>query len=170
MKKIKHNKFPIVTVAAISDDFIIGDGNKLLWHLPNDLKRLKNITLGNPIIMGRKTYESIGRPLPGRKTIVISRSAQELPSPIKVCNDLSIALECAVQLKRPIFVVGGGQVYSQTIALADSLHLTQIHCYANGDIFFPEIPDYMTLKKQCYYESNINYTYEYYERAEKNEI
>jgi len=160
----------ISLVAARSENGVIGNGNEIPWSAKGEQKLFKEITMGGVLVMGRKTYESIGRPLPGRKTIVISRSAQELPSPIKVCNDLSIALECAVQLKRPIFVVGGGQLYSQTIALADSLHLTQIHCYANGDTFFPEIPDYMTLKKQCYYESNINYTYEYYERAEKNEI
>ena len=69
---IKENKFPIVSIVAVSKDFIIGDGNKMLWHLPNDLKRLKSITLGNPLIMGRKTFDSIGKPLPGRANIVLT--------------------------------------------------------------------------------------------------
>ena len=69
---IKKNQFPIVTIVAVSNDFIIGDGNKMLWHLPNDLKRLKSITLGNPLIMGRKTFDSIGKPLPGRANIVLT--------------------------------------------------------------------------------------------------
>ena len=72
MQTIKTNKFPIVTIVAVSKDFIIGDGNQMLWHLPNDLKRLKSITLGNPLIMGRKTFDSIGKPLPGRANIVLT--------------------------------------------------------------------------------------------------
>ena len=72
METIKKNKFPIVTIVAVSRDFIIGDGNKMLWHLPNDLKRLKSITLGNPLIMGRKTFDSIGKPLPGRANIILT--------------------------------------------------------------------------------------------------
>ena len=72
MKIIQKNKFPIVTIVAVSKDFIIGDGNKMLWHLPNDLKRLKSITLGNPLIMGRKTFDSIGKPLPGRANIILT--------------------------------------------------------------------------------------------------
>ena len=72
MKKIEKNRFRIVTIVAVSKDFIIGDGNQMLWHLPNDLKRLKSITFGNPLIMGRKTYESIGRPLPNRINYVVS--------------------------------------------------------------------------------------------------
>ena len=69
---IKKNKFPLVAIVAVSRDFIIGDGNKMLWHLPNDLKRLKSITLGNPLIMGRKTFDSIGKPLPERANIILT--------------------------------------------------------------------------------------------------
>ena len=72
METIKKNKFPLVSIVAVSRDFIIGDGNKMLWHLPNDLKRLKSITFGNPLIMGRKTYDSIGKPLPGRANIILT--------------------------------------------------------------------------------------------------
>ncbi len=72
MEKIKKNEFPIVAIVAVSKDFIIGDGNKMLWHLPNDLKRLKSITIGNPLIMGRKTFDSIGKPLPGRANIILT--------------------------------------------------------------------------------------------------
>ena len=72
MEKINKNRFRIVTIVAVSKDFIIGDGNQMLWHLPNDLKRLKSITLGNPLIMGRKTFDSIGKPLPGRANIILT--------------------------------------------------------------------------------------------------
>ena len=72
MKTIKKNRFSIVTIVAVSKDFIIGDGNQMLWHLPNDLKRLKSITLGNPLIMGRKTFDSIGKPLAGRANIILT--------------------------------------------------------------------------------------------------
>ena len=72
METIKKNRFRIVTIVAVSKDFIIGDGNQMLWHLPNDLKRLKSITLGNPLIMGRKTFDSIGKPLPGRANIILT--------------------------------------------------------------------------------------------------
>ena len=72
METIEKNKFRIVTIVAVSKDFIIGDGNQMLWHLPNDLKRLKSITLGNPLIMGRKTFDSIGKPLPGRANIILT--------------------------------------------------------------------------------------------------
>ena len=72
MERIKKNKFPIVSIVAVSKDFIIGDGNKMLWHLPNDLKRLKSITFGNPLIMGRRTFDSIGKPLPGRANIILT--------------------------------------------------------------------------------------------------
>ena len=72
MKKIEKNRFRIVTIVAVSKDFIIGDGNQMLWHLPNDLKRLKSITLGNPLIMGRKTFDSIGKPLTGRANIILT--------------------------------------------------------------------------------------------------
>ena len=72
VETIKKNRFRIVTIVAVSKDFIIGDGNQMLWHLPNDLKRLKSITLGNPLIMGRKTFDSIGKPLPGRANIILT--------------------------------------------------------------------------------------------------
>ena len=159
----------ISLVAAKSENGVIGNGNEIPWSAKGEQTLFKEITMGGVLVMGRKTYDSIGRPLPGRETIVISRSAKNSPDPIKICSTLSIALESAMQLKKPIFVVGGGQVYSQAISIADSIHLTQIHCHAEGDIFFPEIPNYMRLKKQCYYESNINYTYEYYERVKKSE-
>ena len=160
----------ISLVAAKAENGVIGNGYEIPWRAKGEQKLFKEITMGGVLIMGRKTYESIGKPLPGRETIVISRGTKNYPEPIKVCSTLSLALESAAQLKKPIFVIGGGEVYSQAISLADSIHLTQIHCRAEGDVFFPEIPNHMRLKKQCHYESNINYTYEYYERVKENEI
>ena len=77
MKKIEENEFPIVAIVAVSKDFIIGDGKKMLWYLPNDLKRLKSLTLGNPLIMGRKTFDSIGKPLSGRANIVLTKQRNQ---------------------------------------------------------------------------------------------
>ena len=91
MKKIFNNEFPIIAIVAMTKNFIIGDGFKMLWHLPEDLKRLKKITMGNPLIMGRKTYESIGKPLPGRANIILSRNlAADKSSGLKfVVNDFT---------------------------------------------------------------------------------
>ena len=95
MKKINDNKFPLVAIVAVSKDFIIGDGKKMLWHLPNDLQRLKYLTLGNPLIMGRKTFESIGKPLPGRANIVLTNQTNQKEE-VKLEKYIARSLEEAV--------------------------------------------------------------------------
>ena len=108
----------ISLVAAKSENGVIGNGNEIPWRAKGEQKLFKEITMGGVLIMGRKTYDSIGKPLPGRETIVISRGTKNYPDPIKICSTLSLALESAAQLKKPIFVIGGGEVYSQAISLA----------------------------------------------------
>lgn len=129
----------ISLIAACSENRVIGNGGKIPWHLPDDFRRFKARTMGHPIIMGRKTYESIGRPLPGRTNIVITRdSGREIPGCI-VVSSLTEAIERAKGIdKEEIFVIGGGQVYAEALPLADRLYLTLIHAIIDGDAFFPE--------------------------------
>jgi len=128
-------------IAALSSNNVIGRNNALPWHLSADLQHFKRLTLGKPIVMGRHTYESIGRPLPGRENIVISRNtALQIPG-CHVCVGLGQALRLAQQLQpqQMAMVIGGGQLYRQALPQADWLYLTRIHAQFAGDTFFPEI-------------------------------
>lgn len=141
-------------IVAIDLNNAIGYKNELLWHLSQDLKYFKKTTSGHPVIMGRKTYESIGRPLPGRRNIVISRgsisteqiaSANELikdksVTSFEVVSDISSLIGESKKSADEFFVMGGGQLYKQLFDFADRLYITQIHAAApNADTYFPEI-------------------------------
>ena len=127
----------IYLVAAVAKNGVIGANGKLPWHLPEDLKHFKNLTLGHPIIMGRRTWESLGKPLPGRENIVISRKAGfEAPG-----ASVAASVEAAVALctGEPVaFVIGGAAIYAAAMALADGLVLTEIQREFEGDTRFPE--------------------------------
>lgn len=129
-------------IAAVGRNRAIGRHNQLLWQLPGDLPRFKHLTMGHPVIMGRKTYESIGQPLPGRLNIVISRRGGGDAGGITVCNSLSAALDCACAAAPPdgeVFVIGGGDIYAQAIRQADRLYLTEVDdAPADADTFFPD--------------------------------
>ncbi len=128
-------------IAAVAEDGAIGKDNGLLWHLPEDLKYFKATTMGCPVIMGRRTFESIGRPLPGRRNIVISGTLRIQDERLTVVSGLSEAFEAAQGdgLDR-CFVIGGAQLYSEAIPEADRLYLTRIHATApDADRFFPPI-------------------------------
>ncbi|RAU16845.1 dihydrofolate reductase [Nitrincola tibetensis] len=134
----------ISIIVAQSTNRVIGRQNKLPWYLPEDLKYFKRITQGKPIIMGRKTYESIGRPLPGRLNIVITRSATYQPLGVKVVNSLEAAIELAehqalIDGVDEALVIGGAEIYQQAMSLAERLYLTQVHAEIEGDAYFPEI-------------------------------
>jgi len=131
MKRLK-------AIAAMSLNRVIGCGNKIPWHLPEDFKWFKQMTTGHTIIMGRKTFESIGRPLPNRKTIVISRSGFAHPGVVTVSNleDLDITAEPG-----DVFICGGAQLYAQTLALCSDLYLTLVKREVEGDAFFPRFED-----------------------------
>lgn len=118
----------------------IGKNNSLLWHIPEELKRFKSITMGHPIIMGRKTYESIGKPLPGRTNIVITRDEDYSSDGVEVVHSLEEALRFAslTQGDDEIFVIGGGQIYQQAINLADKLYLTIVDDNPEADTYFPD--------------------------------
>jgi dihydrofolate reductase len=117
----------------------IGKENQLLWHLPKDLKRFKELTSGYPIIMGRKTYESIGKPLPNRTNIVISRKNDWFEEGILIVGSIKEAVKFAKKIDEEVFVIGGGNIYEQTIDLADKLEVTLVDAVLDADTFFPKI-------------------------------
>lgn len=129
----------LALIAAVARNRAIGKDNALLVHLPQDLPRFKRLTLGSPIIMGRKTWESIGRPLPGRRNIVLTRNAQRHAAGAETAPSFAAAL-ALVQDAARVFVIGGEQVYAEALPLADELHLTEIHADFAADAFFPEWP------------------------------
>ena len=127
-------------VVAVSENNVIGKDNQLLWSLPNDMKFFKNTTWGMPVIMGRKTFESLGKPLPGRTNIVItSKPDWQSPGTITV-SSLDEAIHAAEETDaKEVFVIGGGQVYKQSMPVANRIYYTRVHTKVEGDTFFPEI-------------------------------
>lgn len=128
-------------IVAANTEGAIGRNNELLWHLPKDLKRFKTLTMGKPILMGRKTFESIGKPLPGRTSFVITRNSAFQADGVVTCA----SLEDAVQKARgthadEAFVIGGGEIYIQALPLADRIYLTRVYEKSEGDAHF-RIPD-----------------------------
>lgn len=128
----------ISLIVAMASNRAIGLNNQMPWHLSADLKKFKKITMGAPILMGRKTYESIGRPLPGRTNIIISRNPSYSQPGCRVCNDIDAALASCGEVKE-VFIIGGSDFYKSMLPVADTLYLTQIHREFPGDTFFPEI-------------------------------
>lgn len=128
-------------IVAVSENGVIGRGGGLPWRLSADLKRFKQITMGHSIIMGRRTWESIGRPLPGRRTIVVSRQAGYQPNPdVQVAQSLDAAIELAASMGEiEAFVIGGGELYREALAHADRLYLTRIAAQVEGDTTFPDV-------------------------------
>lgn len=127
----------ITIVVAIAQNKAIGKNNQLLWHLPADLKHFKEITSGHTIIMGRKTYDSIGKPLPNRRNIVITRQALQLPG-CEVVPSLNAALALC-QNETELYIIGGAQIYKEALPLTDTIYLTEVHQSFEADTFFPEI-------------------------------
>lgn len=132
---------PVVSiVVAASTNNVIGIDGELPWRLPEDLKRFKAITMGKPIIMGRLTHESIGRPLPGRQNIVLTRRADYRVPGCDVVADPQAALQAAADADK-VMVIGGGQVYRQFLSQASEIYLTRVHTTTVGDAFFPSLHD-----------------------------
>lgn len=129
-------KTELALIAAVARNGAIGKDNALLWRLPEDLKFFKRTTLGCPVLMGRKTFESIGRPLPGRRNVVITRNAQWTHEGVDVVHSLDEAL-ALVTTEAKVFVIGGGELYAQALPLADQIILTEVDADFEGDTFFP---------------------------------
>lgn len=148
----------IKIIAAISKNRVLGNDNKLIWSLPNDLKRFKKLTTNNTVVMGRKTYESIGRPLPNRRNIVITRDENYHDDNIEVVNSIEEAL---LLCNNDCFIIGGGQIYQQTLDLAEKIYLTIVDEEFEGDAFFPELgKDWFKISKVDN-EINENHNYKY---------
>ena len=128
----------ITIIAAIAKNNALGKDNKLIWHLPADLKRFKKVTLGHHIIMGRKTFESLGKPLPNRTTIIITRNKNFTQHGCIVVNSLNEAIEATKEDENP-YILGGAEIYKQALDIADKLDLTFVHQNFEADVFFPEI-------------------------------
>lgn len=130
---------PVVAlIVAVAKNGVIGINNTLPWRLPEDLKRFKALTTGHAIIMGRKTFESLGRPLPNRRNIVISRNPDCRFDGAEVFASLAAAIAACAGAAR-VFVIGGGEIYAQALGLADELHLTEVDLAPEGDAFFPPV-------------------------------
>lgn len=127
----------ISVIVAVAQNGVIGGGNTLLWHISEDLRRFKSITMGHPVIMGRRTFESVGRPLPGRTNVVVSRREDYTPEGVTVVRSLEEAFALFPQ-EEEIFVTGGGQIYAQAMPLADKLYLTTVEKDYDGDTRFPD--------------------------------
>lgn len=126
-------------VVAMGEKNEIGFENQLLWHLPKDLKHFKEITSGHPVIMGRKTYESIGKPLPNRTNIVVSRKIDWFEEGILIVGSIKEAVKFAKKIDEEIFIIGGGKIYEQTMDVVDKLEVTLVKADLEADTFFPKI-------------------------------
>ncbi|MFY7844142.1 dihydrofolate reductase [Chryseobacterium gambrini] len=126
-------------VVAMGENNEIGFENQLLWHLPKDLKHFKEITSGHPVIMGRKTYESIGKPLPNRTNIVVSRKTDWFEEGILIVGSIKEAIKFAKKIDEEIFIIGGGKIYEQTMDIVDKLEVTLVKADLEADTFFPKI-------------------------------
>ena len=128
----------VALIAARSDNNVIGSEGRIPWHLPADLKHFKALTVGHAIMMGRKTFESIGKPLPDRLTVVVSRNRDYKRAGITVVHSPEAALAFADQNETEVFVCGGAEIYRLALPLANRMYLTRVHTVVRGNVLFPE--------------------------------
>jgi len=130
----------ISLIAAVGLNNQLGGDNKMLWHIPEDFKLFKSRTMGHHMIMGRKTFESIGRPLPGRTSIILSRDSSFKAQGVFIFDDLEVAIDYAKERRESeLFIIGGAQIYSQALPLADKIYLSRIDYNGDADAYFPKI-------------------------------
>ena len=135
----RDKQMTISIIVAIAENHAIGKDNKLLWHLPNDLKHFKTITSGHTVIMGRKTYDSVGKPLPNRRNVIITRQHIDIPG-CEVVNSLEEAVDLC-KTEEEVFIVGGAEIYRQAMAITNKIYLTIVHQSFEGDTYFPDIDE-----------------------------
>jgi len=150
----------ISLIVAHDKNRVIGYENKMPWHLPGDLQYFKEMTMGKPIIMGRKTFESIGRPLPGRRNIVISRNERYNADGIEVVSSLDEALQLTKD-DVEVMIIGGEQIFRIALPLAQRLYITEIHNEFKGDTYFPEYEGWQLVSCQDKLTSNEGFTFQY---------
>ncbi|WP_312900693.1 dihydrofolate reductase [Chryseobacterium taichungense] len=145
-------------VVAMGEKNEIGFENQLLWHLPKDLKHFKDLTSGHPVIMGRKTYESIGKPLPNRTNIVVSRKSDWFQEGILIVGSIKEAIKFAKKIDEEIFIIGGGKVYEQTMDIVDRLEITRVKADLKADTYFPEIDEkvWRKVNESCHEKDEKN--------------
>jgi dihydrofolate reductase len=160
-------------LVAADENNVIGKDNQLPWHLPNDLKYFKNLTWGMPIVMGRKTFESIGKPLPGRKNIVITRNKNWKHENIYVANSIEESMRIAAEEDvKEIFLIGGAEIFNSIFPKASRIYLTRIHNSFEGDVTFPQInkEEWKLVKEHYCKEDEKNqypHTFQVWERVRK---
>lgn len=153
------NKPIISIIVAMDEKRGIGKKNQLMWRIPGELPRFKRITMGHPVIMGRKTYESIGRPLPGRTNIIITREKNYLAIGCIICTSIEEALHLAeAKDQAEVFIIGGGEIYNQALSFTEKIYLTLVKGDFNADTFFP---DYSEFKKVISEEDHEDEKYKY---------
>ncbi len=151
----------IIMIAAVAENNALGKDNNLLWHLPSDFKRFKEITSGHHIIMGRKTFESFPKPLPNRTHIVITRQKNLLLEGCIVVENLEKAI-AACPKNEDLFIIGGGEIYSQSIPIADELDITRVHHSFEADVYFPEIdPKIWELTSEIFNPKDEKHLFDY---------
>ena len=168
MNESVNIKPEVVLVVAVAANGVIGVTGGLPWHLPEDLVRVKELTMGKPLIMGRKTYESIGRPLPGRKTVVITRSNLSFPSEVTIVKSFDCALKCAEDYANDmgvdeIVAFGGASIYESAIPIARKIYKTEVNLYPDGDTFFPEYKrdEWREVARSDFAAQNDSFSYSY---------
>lgn len=132
----------ISLMLAMDENRLIGKDNQLPWHLPADLRYFKNVTMGHPIVMGRKTFESVGRVLPGRENIIVTRKANFKAEGVTILHSIDEVKQFADSTKEEVFVIGGAEIFKEILPVTDRLYITEIHHEFKGDTYFPEVnPD-----------------------------
>jgi dihydrofolate reductase len=165
----------ISVIVAVADNGVIGRNNALPWQLPEDLRYFKRVTMGKPIVMGRKTFESIGRPLPGRTNIVISRAPGFAAAGVEVAASLDAALQLAAPAAGPadqaeVIVIGGAEIYALAIPRAHRLYVTEVHAEPEGDAWLPSVAwdDWVEIQRQDHRldgKNSCDYSFVVYERS-----
>lgn len=148
-------------IAAVAENNALGKNNDLLWHLPNDFKRFKEITSGHHIVMGRKTFESFPKPLPNRTHLIITRQKDFQFEGCIVVSDLEKAI-AACPKTEDIYIIGGGEIYTQSISFADQLDITRVHHSFDADVYFPEIdPEIWELTNETFNSKDEKHLFDY---------
>ncbi len=162
-------------IVAMSENRVIGRDGGMPWHIPEDFKFFKNTTMGHAMIMGRKTWDSIGRPLPGRLSIVVSRTDNlRLPDGVIQCHSVDDAIRTCKDLQTEwgdeCFIVGGGEIYRQTLPLIDRVYLTVIHKTIDGDTLYPELSTeaFGEIKSEAHLKAPLPFTFTVWERLNKS--
>ena len=161
----------ISLVAAMARNRVIGQHGKIPWHIPGEQKIFKRLTLGKALILGRKTYESIGRPLPGRTTIVVTRRLGFAIPGVQVTHSIDESLELAASLNSDVAIGGGAEIFEQTLSFAHFIYLTTVEADFDGDALFPELPlDQFAVVSEEKVNASIPYTFRVFKRSKPDPL